>query len=169
MSLSVYIALPLLYAATLLQVSLLSRLPTAGFFMQPSVLIVMAWSVHRDWREGVIWAFIAGFYIDLFSVSPLGLSSLALIAGVMLAARLEQILPTESRFATPIIVFLGMLTYGSVNLILASWLTPTQIAHYGGRVLPTALWHTAGTVPLIWLIDGLGRVFTQRRIGPRPT
>ena len=73
------IGAPLMLAAALLQATLLPRFRVLGGQPDLVVVIVLAWASLDREREGMIWAFVGGVFLDLFSGAPLGVSSLALV------------------------------------------------------------------------------------------
>lgn len=76
---SLQLGIPLMLAAALIQAVILPRLRMYGGQPDLVVLIVLAWAVFDDDREGMAWAFAGGLFLDLFSGAPLGISSLALV------------------------------------------------------------------------------------------
>lgn len=64
------------------------------------LLLVLVWTMLRGRREGMVLGFIGGFWLDLMSLGPMGLSSCALVAASFAAAadrqrlrRAHQLLP----------------------------------------------------------------------------
>lgn len=51
------------------------------------LLVVLAWSLVRGTEEGVVWGFVGGLMIDLFSGGPVGMTALALVAVAFLAGQ----------------------------------------------------------------------------------
>ena len=82
MAVNFYAAIPLMAVLAVLQTAVLPRFPIAGLEPQLVFLVALAWGLLRGLEEGLVWAFIAGIWADLFSLTPLGLSSLAFMAGV---------------------------------------------------------------------------------------
>jgi rod shape-determining protein MreD len=66
------VVVPLLASVALIQSSLLSRLSLAGATIDLMVLIVVAWSLLRGAREGIVWGFIGGLALDFLSGAALG-------------------------------------------------------------------------------------------------
>ncbi len=54
----------------------------ALFQVKPNfmLLLVLVWTLMRGRREGMVVAFLGGFWLDLLALGPLGISSVALIA-----------------------------------------------------------------------------------------
>ena len=76
-----YLAVPLMAVLAVVQTSVLPRFPVLGAVPQLLFLVALAWGILRGLEQGLFWAFIAGFFVDLFSLAPLGISSLAFMAG----------------------------------------------------------------------------------------
>ena len=85
MAVNFYAAIPLMAVLAILQTAVLPRFPIAGLEPQLVFLVALAWGLLRGLEEGLVWAFIAGLWLDLFSMTPLGLSSLAFMAAVAVA------------------------------------------------------------------------------------
>ena len=79
MSTSFYAALPLMAFLAVIQTAVVARFPMWGVVPLIPFLIALAWGLRRGIEEGALWAFCAGFFLDLFSISPLGLSSPTMI------------------------------------------------------------------------------------------
>lgn len=77
-----YLAIPILLAAVAVQSSVVPQFRI--FSGQPDLvlLLVLAWAVHADLEEGLMWAFFGGISQDLMSYLPLGASALGLVVGV---------------------------------------------------------------------------------------
>ena len=71
---------PALGLLALLQATLGNQL--ALFQVKPNfiLLLVLVWTSMRGRREGMVVAFLGGFWLDFLALGPLGISSVALIA-----------------------------------------------------------------------------------------
>jgi len=67
-----YYTLPLLLALALLQSTAMPYLKLFGVMPNLMLLTVVAWSLLRGPGEGVVWGFVGGIFLDLFSRAPLG-------------------------------------------------------------------------------------------------
>jgi rod shape-determining protein MreD len=85
--LSLYITIPLVTAFALLQDVLLSRVSLLGARPDLLFLAVVCWALLRGSAEGVVWAFIGGLVLDLFSGGPMGGLTLAYVVVAFLAGR----------------------------------------------------------------------------------
>jgi rod shape-determining protein MreD len=78
----VFLALPFLTLAAILQAVLLPNLSLVGGGPNLVYLVVIAWALNAPLEQGVAWAIIGGLLTDLLSAVPLGTSSLGLMLSV---------------------------------------------------------------------------------------
>lgn len=82
------------------------------------LLTVASWSLLRGTKQGLVWAFVGGLCVDLFSGGPFGLSALALIV-IAFFSGLGETNIYRDHFALPIVAALGAtLIHGFVYLLL---------------------------------------------------
>jgi rod shape-determining protein MreD len=115
---TLYLVVPLLVLVTLLQTTIVPKLAIWGVFPNLPALVVVSWGLLRGTREGVIWGFIAGVAVDLFSGAPFGAATLALMAvgflsgighAAVFRARIVLLLAT---------MFLVTIIYGLIFLLV---------------------------------------------------
>ena len=75
-----YLMVPLLLLLCLLQSTAAARMKIAGVKPELVLLMVVIGALVYGARPGVVWAFVAGVGMDIFSGGPFGASSLALMA-----------------------------------------------------------------------------------------
>ena len=75
---SLYAAVALLGIIAIVQSSVLARLDATAVHPNLMLLTVMAWSLLRGSREGLVWGFAGGLALDLLSGGPLGLNAFLL-------------------------------------------------------------------------------------------
>jgi len=129
MTSALYLALPLMVILVVLQSALLPRFPVFGVVPQLMFVATIAWALLRGLREGLVWAFIAGLFYDLFSAGPLGISSLSLMAAVAIAIYIQRSFP-ESRIILPIV--LGAVTtviFWAIYLLLLRIVMPLFLSN----------------------------------------
>lgn len=85
--LNLYITIPLVTAFALLQDVLLSRVSLLGARPDLLFLAVVCWALLRGSAEGVVWGFIGGLVLDLFSGGPMGGLTVAYTVVAFLAGR----------------------------------------------------------------------------------
>ena len=163
MSSSIYLAIPLTALLAVIQAAALPRFPILGQQPVLLLLLVVSWGLLRGAEEGVVWAFVAGFMSDLFSVSPLGTTSVALMVAVLAAAFIQQNLPISRYFLPIILIVLGTVIYLFVYLILLRVLG-FPVGVEAAASLPTLiLIHSILILPIYWSIYSLLQL-----IRPRP-
>lgn len=163
MNRSIYVAIPLMAVLAVLQAAVLSRFPIAGVVAQPALLAALAWGLLRGPWEGMVWAFVAGLFLDLFSLGPVGVTSLALMVAVPVLVRAQQSLPEENVFMTTLLLLLGLVIYFPVYLIA---LRVTGFAFNWqtlGNLPPTLLFHAFLALPIFWLLQ-----YLKRALYPQP-
>jgi rod shape-determining protein MreD len=111
-------------ALAIVQSTVLPKFPMLGFVPLPVLLVALAWGLLHTLEEGVVWAFVGGFFVDLFSIGPLGATSLALMAAVAAVILIQQNFP-ESRVLLPIILsFLASVVFWFVYLLILRIFVP---------------------------------------------
>lgn len=160
----IYVAIPLMAALAILHSSVLSRLPVLGLAPQLLFLVALAWGIVRGLEEGLIWAFIAGLFADLFSLAPLGLSALAFMAGVGLPLLLQRALPPRRLLVAMFMAALGTIIY------LAVYAVGLRVFGYGiglaglAETLPLIGFHAVLILPIYLITDSFLRTFRPRRV-----
>jgi rod shape-determining protein MreD len=76
---NIYASVLLLTSLALIQSAVMPHLTVWGVKPDLMLLVVISWSLLRGAKEGIVWGFIGGLCLDLFSGAPLGLSALALV------------------------------------------------------------------------------------------
>lgn len=103
MTTAFYLALPLMLVLVVLQSALLPRFPIFNVVPQLMFVATIAWGLLRGWREGLVWAFVAGIVYDLFSAAPVGISAISMMAAVAVAVLIQRSFP-ESRIILPVVL-----------------------------------------------------------------
>ncbi|MCA9984145.1 MAG: rod shape-determining protein MreD [Anaerolineales bacterium] len=160
----VYFAIPLMALLSIIQATLMSRFPLFGAVPQLLFLVALAWGLHRSPEAGLVWAFTAGFFLDLFSTSPMGLNALAMLVAVLVVTVLQRSLPLN-RFVLPIIlVLLGTLIYTLLYIMmlrLFGFVTDfSGLNNTPGLLLA----NVALFLPVYWLLFSLRRVVGVQRL-----
>jgi rod shape-determining protein MreD len=133
----------------LVQASLAHHLIVHGALPGIVLVVVVCWGILRGMDEGLLWAFIAGLLLDLFSGWPFGTItvSLVLTAGVVSLGRgtfmkTHALLPLFTVFTATILYFLVVLFILESTQHQVDW-----IAGIRDIVLPTAVYNAALTIP----------------------
>lgn len=127
MSPSIYLAFPLMLVLLILQVTISPHIQITGVEPQLLFLITVSWGLFFGLQPGLIWAFIAGIFIDLFSVGPAGASSLALMSAVAVAVLAKQLLPPNQILMPALLGGVASLVFWFVYIILLRVLVPVMI------------------------------------------
>ena len=160
---TIYLVVPLLAVVTLLQSTLVSHFRIWGVFADLPLLIVVSWGVLRGPREGLIWGFVAGLMLDIFSGAPFGAATFGLMA-VGLLSGLGKSTVFQSRIVLPMLaVLLATVIYDIIFLIVV-WISGYPVAWLDSLfrlVLPSAVLNTVLTPVIIvimaWLNARFGR------------
>jgi rod shape-determining protein MreD len=138
---TIYLVVPLLFIVAIVQATIVPHLAIWGVFADLPVLVVASWGLLRGPWEGILWGFIAGAAVDLFSGAPFGAGTLSLMAVGFLSG-----LGRSSVFAThivfPVVVaFLVALVYDTLFLLIV-WLSGQSVSWLDSAyriVLPSAV------------------------------
>lgn len=152
---SLQLGIPLMLVAALIQAIILPRLRMYGGQPDLVVLIVVAWAIFDDAQEGMVWAFIGGLFLDLFSGTPLGVSSLVLVPITYLVGLAEARVYRSSLLLPILLMGSGALAYHVLYLLAlrllagmsVSWLlVPWYVT------LPSLLFDAILILPALWIL-----------------
>lgn len=160
---TVLIAIPVMLLLTVLQTAVLPYFPILGITPSFPFLVALAWGLLRGANEGVVWAFIAGFFLDLFTAAPAGGLALTYMIAVLAACFLNEVLPAN-RTLIPMLLaglatviqqllyaaFLAVFGYAVVQVLVSS-------------LLATILVNIFLILPLYWLLYLIHRI-----VWPKP-
>jgi rod shape-determining protein MreD len=127
MSASIYLTLPLLVILLVLQVTVSPYIELLGVAPQLLFIVTVVWGLFYGLQQGLIWAFVAGILIDLFSAGPLGATSLALMAGVSAAVYAKRLVPQQHFLIPAALGALASLVFWFVYILLLRILVPFMI------------------------------------------
>jgi rod shape-determining protein MreD len=149
---------------SILQSAVLPRFPILGLAPQMLFLVAIAWGLHRGLNEGVVWAFVAGFFTDLLSLTPMGVSSLAFMVATAVAVGLRQLLPPSRFFLPTILATVATIIYLFLHALLMRLLGNGLTMDTLLSVLPVALLHGFLVLPIYLLMDVILRTIRPRRV-----
>ena len=118
-----YAMIPLLLFLCLLQSTAVARLKIAGVKPDLVLLMVIIGTLLYGMRPGMLWAFIAGIGLDIFSGGPLGASSLAMMAAVAVAGLGHRPLSRFNLLVPLAAASLGTIVYAVVYLLILATLS----------------------------------------------
>lgn len=115
---SLQLGIPLFIGAVLLQSTILPRIRLLGGQPDLVLLVVFAWAMLDREQEGVVWAFVGGFLLDIFSGVPLGVSALALVPVTLVVSLAEPKVFRESVLPPLLLTAVGAAGYHLLVLLL---------------------------------------------------
>lgn len=119
----VYYAMPLVVlVAALLQSTVATELTIRNVKPDFVLIVVIMATLIYGGRGGLIWAFIGGIGLDIFSGGPFGASSLALMPAALIAALGHRVLSRYNLLVPLGATGLGTLIYGLLYIGLLSFL-----------------------------------------------
>lgn len=164
MTTSIYVAIPVMLVLALIQTAVLPDLPILGLMPQLPFLVALAWGLLRTAEEGVVWAFVAGISVGLFSLAPLGLTALAYMGGVGLSLLLLRWLPPRRLSIAILLTAVGSAIYLTIYFI------GLRLFGFGGsggvayELLPLILLHAVLIVPIYLLMAAILRALRPKRV-----
>ncbi|MCP5100381.1 MAG: rod shape-determining protein MreD [Chloroflexi bacterium] len=161
---SIYVAVPLMLVVSILQTAVLPFFPLFGLIPQIPFLIALSWALLRGVEEGIIWAFVAGFFLDLFSIIPMGVTSLSFVIAIFAVIWIQDAFPS-SRFFLPIILgVVSTLVYLVVYAVVLQTLGFLTDFTAVSTLPPLALIHGGLILPVYWILFGIDNVIRPRRV-----
>ncbi len=164
MTVSIYLAIPLMLLLGLVETAVLPHFPILGTTPQLAFLVALAWGLLYGVEEGAVWAFFAGVFTDLFSISPVGVSSLAFMVAITAVIWTTQALPA-SRLLLPV-ALAGLATVISFIVELVLLRLFGTIADFQSIILlpNILLLHILAILPIYWLLYFINRTVRPRRV-----
>lgn len=143
---------PLLLVVGVLQAAVVPHLALWGVYPDLPAILVVSWGLLAGTRQGVVWGFVAGIVVDLFSGAPFGAATLSLMAvgavsglGQATLVRAHVMLPLLTMFLATVIYDLLFLLVVQISGSPVAWLDSLVRV-----VLPSALFNTA-LMPVVYL------------------
>ena len=151
--LSLYVAVPLLILIALVQDVVLAPVSFLGARPDLLFLVIVLWSLLRGAGEGMIWAFIGGFLLDLLSGGPLGGFALSLILVALVAGR-QWGSELGSALLQAMLIVLGLcFVYHVLLLLVLGWAGRSMDWAYGlARVAAPSSILNALLAPLVYTV-----------------
>lgn len=164
MKTSIYLVAPIMMSLTVAQAAILPYFPILGLIPQLPFLVALAWGLLRSPEEGIVWGFAAGFFLDLFSASPMGVTSLSFMVAILTVTWIAQALPNSRVFLPAILAGLATLLVLLLQLLLLRLLGHPSALHTLVLLPSLSILHAGLILPVYWLIYTLDRVFRPRRV-----
>ncbi|MBN1430301.1 MAG: rod shape-determining protein MreD [Anaerolineae bacterium] len=152
---SLQLGFPLMLSAVLIQAVILPRMRMYGGQLDLVVILVLAWAILDHRQEGMVWAFIGGLCLDLFSGAPLGISSLVLVPIAYLISLTEAQVYRTNALLPLLLAGCGTLAYHAGYLLAIRFLAGMSVAwlHVIWYVtLPSLLFDIIAIMPVLWIL-----------------
>ncbi len=159
----IYLALPILALAAILQATLLPQISLAGGGPDLVFLLVLSWAIDTDLRQGAAWAFIGGVLVDLLSTLPVGTTSIPLLLIVFALSGVGTQIYRLGLLLLVTMTLVGTLFHQVLLLVLTALLgyPVNWIQDFTSIVIPTMFYNLLLIVPVYLLVRrvqrGLGR------------
>lgn len=164
MTRSIYLGLGLMVILTILQATLFARFPVFEVPLQPALVATLAWGLLRGPYEGLVWAFMGGILLDVFSITPTGATALSLMAATLLVIYVQQVLPENPYLFPVLLTALGMTVYLLVYTGLL-WVAQYGFNDRALSLLPAVTFvHALLAIPIYWALRYVDRLLYPRRI-----
>ena len=146
-----YLMVPILLLLARVQAAAAARLELGGVKPDLVLLALLAGTLVYGNRSGIVWAFIAGIGLDIFSGGPMGASSLALMGAALVAGLGHRTLSRFNLLVPLSAAALGTVTYSTIYLLIVAVLnaagfferTIPLLETFRYVVLPSILYNTA--------------------------
>jgi len=155
----------LLPVLTLLQVSIMHHISVGGVYPSLMLIAVVNWGILRGVDEGMLWAFLGGLCLDLFSGWPIGTSTVSLVIVASLVSlgggtfiRAHALVPMGTLFVSTALYYAIALFIFESTQHTVDWIAAVQHV-----ILPAALFNSLANIPGFWLTQRL-----ERRVYPSP-
>jgi rod shape-determining protein MreD len=143
----------------------MSHLAFRGVVAGIVLITVVDWGILRGMDEALVWAFIGGLCLDVFTGWPVGTSAVALVVVASLVSLGEGTFMRTHAFLPLVTVFGATILFYTIALFVleSTHHTVAWIAVLRGSVLPIATYNAVLNIPGFWLVRRL-----ERRIYPTP-
>lgn len=162
---TVYLAIPVMLFALILQAAILPRFPVFGLVPMLSLLAAVSWGLLRGPEEGVMWAFAGGFLLDLFTSGPTGAITLAMMLSVLVVVLIQHHFPNSSFFLPILYAGLATIVYLVSYLLLITIFSRGDFTAESVRLLlPLIFLNALIMLPIYWSLARLNKLFRPRRV-----
>ncbi len=158
-------ALWLLPLLALMQSSVVGHFAFRGTLPGIVLICVVDWGILRGPDEGMLWAFVAGLCLDVFSGWPPGTNTVALVVVASVVSLGEGTFIRTHALLPPATVFGATILFYCIALfILESTRHPVVWGDaLRGSILPIAIYNAVLNIPGFWLVQRL-----ENRVYPSP-
>lgn len=164
---SAYLYVPLLALIALLQASVGRHLVLLGATPDFMLLSIVAWGLLRGVGEGVLWGFVGGMWLSVFSGGPFGVAALVLMgAGALAGAGHSTVY--RGRLVLPVVMTMGASAASALLWLFALYVTGRSVPWLSTLVrvaLPSMMLNSLLIIPAYaifrWLDQRTGREVMQ--------
>ena len=161
---SIYLAIPVMIVLGVVETAVLPHFPILGSTPQLALLVALAWGLLYGMEEGAVWAFFAGIFTDMYSITPIGVSSFSFMVGITAVLWAQQALPT-SRVLIPLALAALVTIISFIIDLLMLRLFGTITNFQSVIMLPTIiLINVLAILPIYWLLYIINRTISPRRV-----
>ncbi|EKD49376.1 MAG: Rod shape-determining protein MreD [uncultured bacterium] len=115
-----YIVVALLFLLAMMQVTVVRHIAVGQIVPQMVLVACLAWAMIHGMKEGVIWAFIGGIFLDTISPTPFGIFSISMMIAALLVGMLEErSFSTVTMYSVLILTIVGSFVYSLVFVLLS--------------------------------------------------
>jgi rod shape-determining protein MreD len=132
-----YMMFPLIGAACLFQATAAARIKIYGVKPDLVLILIVIGTLVYGGRSGLMWAFFGGLGLDIFSGGPMGSSSLALMAAVLVAGFGHRTLSRFNVLVPLVAMVAGTLVYAGAYLGILAVLQYLDVTHHQVPLLST--------------------------------
>lgn len=158
-----WLAVPVMVLLTVVQTAIFPYFPIFGVIPSLPFLVALAWGLLRGPNEGVVWAFVAGFFMDLFTAAPAGGLILTYLIAVLAASLVVEVLPANRTVIPMLLAGLATVIQQILYAVFLAIFGYSMMQILGRSLLPTVLLQAVLILPIYWLL-----YLIQRLVWPKP-
>ncbi len=161
---STLIALPVMALLTILQTTALPYFPIFGVIPSFPFLVAITWGLLRGVQEGMIWAFIAGIFMDLFTAAPAGGLALSYTIAIFAILQIKEVLP-ENRILIPVgLTAIATVIQWILHTIFLAIFGYNTVFTLTNTLLPVLLLQSFLILPIYWLFLVIHRAIWPKAV-----
>jgi rod shape-determining protein MreD len=115
---NLYLVFLFLSCISVLQSTIAPRIAVLGVKPDLMLLVVISWRIIRGTEEGLLWALIGGFFLDILSGAPFGVFTISLVLTSLLSGLWEVNVFYTTFFLPLTTLFFATLLYYLLTLFL---------------------------------------------------
>jgi len=161
-----YASILVLFFIAVLQGALVPELRFGDASPNLLLLVALAWGLLAGYEDGLVWAFVAGIYMDLISGTPTGVSAMGMVVCIFALNALMGNVQRGNLLLPPAVAALSTVIYYSVVMVLLRLVgrdvnftyTLTRIA------LPSALYNLVFSFLVFNIVARVWDLYRPRRV-----